>query len=138
MLKSIADKGKQKEVVSQILCVEYSRKLNHSQPPAEPTETATEPVEAPVTSLPEKSEKSATDPYNAAHYSTGRAAASLTSTSFNVATKSDRALIDEEEYMYDQIKDKGYVRLVTNFGKLNLELHCDRVRRVMRNWRKVG
>lgn len=34
---------------------------------------------------------------NAAAYSTGRAAASFTSTAENLETKSERALIDEEE-----------------------------------------
>jgi peptidyl-prolyl cis-trans isomerase-like protein 2 len=47
-------------------------------------------------------------PYNAAAYSTGRSAASLTSTSADIATKSERALVDEEEYMYERIKDKSY------------------------------
>ncbi len=28
---------------------------------------------------------------------------------------------------YDRVKKKGYVRLVTNQGNLNLELHCDLV-----------
>ncbi len=32
---------------------------------------------------------------------------------------------------YDRVKKKGYVRLVTNQGNLNLELHCDLVRKSM-------
>jgi peptidyl-prolyl cis-trans isomerase-like 2 len=66
-------------------------------------------------------------PYNAAHFSTGAAAASFTSTAATPVTSNTRALIDEEEFMFKQIKKKGYVRLVTNLGNLNLELFCDEV-----------
>jgi hypothetical protein len=37
-------------------------------------------------------------------------------------------LYDEEELMFEGVKDKGYVQLKTNFGDINLELFCDRVR----------
>jgi len=68
-------------------------------------------------------------PYNAAGYTTGKSAASLTSTSADVSTKSEPALIDEEEWMFERILagEKGYVAIQTNFGKLNVELFCDRV-----------
>ena len=29
--------------------------------------------------------------------------------------------------MYDAMKKKGYVRLVTSLGPLSIELHCDKV-----------
>ena len=29
--------------------------------------------------------------------------------------------------MYKRIKAKGYARLITNFGNLNIELYCDKV-----------
>lgn len=72
---------------------------------------------------------SAQTPYNAAAFSTGKASASLTSTSADLSTKSDRALIDEEEWMFERILpgEKGYVAIKTNFGTLNLELFCDKV-----------
>lgn len=38
------------------------------------------------------------------------------------------ATIDEDELRYQFVKKKGYVRLHTNLGDLNLELHCDLVR----------
>lgn len=38
------------------------------------------------------------------------------------------AAIDEDELRYQFVKKKGYVRLHTNLGDLNLELHCDLVR----------
>jgi peptidyl-prolyl cis-trans isomerase-like protein 2 len=68
-------------------------------------------------------------PYNAANFTTGKASASLTSTSADIATTADRALIDEEEWMFDRILpgEKAYVAMKTNFGTLNLELFCDKV-----------
>lgn len=38
------------------------------------------------------------------------------------------AAIDEDVLRYQFVKKKGYVRLHTNKGDLNLELHCDMVR----------
>ncbi|KAL1919505.1 uncharacterized protein VTP21DRAFT_2198 [Calcarisporiella thermophila] len=72
--------------------------------------------------------------YNAAHYSTGRAAASFTSTSMDPVLINERALIDEEEFMFKQIKAKGYARIVTNFGNLNLELYCDQTPKTCYNF----
>lgn len=37
------------------------------------------------------------------------------------------AVIDEDVLRYQFVKKKGYVRLHTNKGDLNLELHCDLV-----------
>ncbi|SNX87654.1 related to Peptidyl-prolyl cis-trans isomerase [Melanopsichium pennsylvanicum] len=62
--------------------------------------------------------------------STGMAAASFTSSCLTPRTAIQRVLLDDEEIMFAQMKcstkNKGYVRLTTNFGPLNLELHCDR------------
>jgi len=66
--------------------------------------------------------------YNAAAYTTGRASASLTSTAVSVSTTNDRALMSHEEYMFPLIKAKGYGTIVTNYGKINIELFCDQVR----------
>lgn len=65
------------------------------------------------------------DPYNAAQYTTGRAAASFTSTGLTPDTSNARALLSEEEYMLKpkRVKTKGYARLETNHGSLNLELY---------------
>ncbi|KAI8376525.1 peptidyl-prolyl cis-trans isomerase-like 2 [Radiomyces spectabilis] len=78
--------------------------------------------------------KKAATPYNAAHYSTGRAAASFTSTAVDTVTVNERALIDEEEFMYKYIKTKGYARIMTNFGNLNIELYCDKAPRACHNF----
>ena len=37
------------------------------------------------------------------------------------------AIVDEDILRYVRVKKKAYVRLVTNFGNLNLELHSDMV-----------
>ncbi|CAO1625536.1 unnamed protein product [Jaminaea pallidilutea] len=81
-------------------------------------------------------------PYNAGTTSTGRTAASFTSTGLTPRTKTERELISEEEMMYDEIRNtskgkspaKGYVRIVTNFGPLNLELHADKAPRTCYNF----
>ncbi|KAL7409476.1 hypothetical protein BDY24DRAFT_345205 [Mrakia frigida] len=85
-----------------------------------------------------------TTPYNAAAYSTGRAAASFTSTAENLETKSERALIDEEEFMFDEmtaptkekdkVKKKAFLRINTNMGSLNYELHCDKAPKTCYNF----
>ncbi|CAG8558318.1 11226_t:CDS:10 [Paraglomus occultum] len=66
-------------------------------------------------------------PYNAAHYSTGYAAASLTSTAMTPVTENENMLLDKEEVMFKEIKAKGYARIVTNMGNLNIELFCDKI-----------
>lgn len=38
------------------------------------------------------------------------------------------ALLDEDTIIYDRVKKrqkKGYVRFITNFGALNIEIHAD-------------
>ena len=65
-----------------------------------------------------------------AHFSTGQVSSSFTSTAMTVATRTEMALRDPDEVMYDAVKKagkKGYARIVTNYGDLNLELHCDLV-----------
>ncbi|KAJ2808576.1 cyclophilin peptidyl-prolyl cis-trans isomerase Cyp8 [Coemansia guatemalensis] len=77
-------------------------------------------------------------PYNAATYSKGIAAASFTSTAMAPVTKNDAELIDAEEYMFARIKGKGYVRLCTNMGDINLELYCDKAPRTCYNFIKLA
>ncbi|KAF3003264.1 Peptidyl-prolyl cis-trans isomerase cyp8 [Neopestalotiopsis sp. 37M] len=62
---------------------------------------------------------------NSAVYTTGRAAASFTSTGLTPETSGERAVLTEEEYMLKpkRIKHKGYARMETNLGDLNIELH---------------
>ena len=68
------------------------------------------------------------DHTNMATYSTGRLAASFTSTSMDPVTVMEAAVRDENDIRYTRIqngKKKGYVRLITNFGVINIELDCD-------------
>uniref|UniRef100_A0A3Q2V196 Peptidylprolyl isomerase (cyclophilin)-like 2 n=1 Tax=Haplochromis burtoni TaxID=8153 RepID=A0A3Q2V196_HAPBU len=64
-----------------------------------------------------------TDKLNAAHYSTGRVSASFTSTAMTPATTHEADAIADDTVRYQYVKKKGYVRLHTNKGDLNLELH---------------
>jgi peptidyl-prolyl cis-trans isomerase-like 2 len=64
-------------------------------------------------------------PYNAAHHSTGKAAASFTSTGVTPHTGAERATLTDEEFMLKtkRVKINGYARLQTNHGDLNVELY---------------
>ncbi|EGG01056.1 uncharacterized protein MELLADRAFT_53693 [Melampsora larici-populina 98AG31] len=73
-------------------------------------------------------------PYNASVASTGRSAASFTSTSLTPVTKTEVEMIDEEDFMFQNIKDKGYLKISTNLGDLNIELYCDRAPRTCYNF----
>lgn len=94
-------------------------------------------------------------PHNISTVSSGRTAASFTSTALTPQTTVEHALWDEEDLMMEVIgkkKDSAFVRLVTNFGEflkaeergrgtdrveignLNLELFCDRAPRTCYNF----
>lgn len=66
-------------------------------------------------------------PYNAAKHTTGLAAASFTSTGMTPHTSAELALLSDEEYMLKRgrVKSKGYGRISTTSGDLNLELHTE-------------
>lgn len=63
-------------------------------------------------------------PYNAAQYTNGQAAASFTSTGLTPSTSTARAIMSDEEYMLKpkRIRTKGYARMSTNKGAMNIEL----------------
>lgn len=89
---------------------------------------------------PEAAKKSETraDHINAAHYSTGAVAASFTATGMDRVTHTTAAIIDEDDIRYTRIKKKAYLRLVTNKGPLNLELHSDVVPKTCENFIKLA
>lgn len=62
--------------------------------------------------------------YNAAVYTSGKAAASFTSTGVTPHTSGERAVLSEEDYMLKpkRVKQKGYARMSTSLGDLNIEL----------------
>lgn len=76
------------------------------------------------------------DKFNAAHYSTGAVAAGFTSTIMPAETTHQAAVISEDLVRYEKVKKKGYVRFLTNFGALNLELSCDLVSKTCENFMK--
>jgi peptidyl-prolyl cis-trans isomerase-like protein 2 len=74
--------------------------------------------------------------YNAAQYTTGAAAASFTSTGLTPETSGERALLTDEEYMLrpKRVKIKGYARIETNLGSLNIELQTETAPRAVWNF----
>uniref|UniRef100_A0A0V0G9W3 Putative cyclophilin type peptidyl-prolyl cis-trans isomerase n=1 Tax=Triatoma dimidiata TaxID=72491 RepID=A0A0V0G9W3_TRIDM len=86
----------------------------------------------------EPEKKPTADKFNAAHYSTGAVAAGLTSTTMAPETVHQPAIIAEDLVRYERVKKKGYLRLVTNLGPINLELHCDIVPKTCENFLKLG
>ncbi|KAF2748820.1 peptidyl-prolyl cis-trans isomeras-like protein-like 2 [Sporormia fimetaria CBS 119925] len=78
--------------------------------------------------------------YNAAVYTSGKAAASFTSTGVTPHTSADRALLSEEDYMLrpKRIKHKGYARLHTSHGDLNIELLPEHAPRAVWNFVKLA
>ncbi|GAA5827473.1 hypothetical protein JCM11251_003827 [Rhodosporidiobolus azoricus] len=87
------------------------------------------------------SASSAPTPYNTATVSTNRAAASLTSTAAGPYTKMENALWDEEDLMYEQVRERGekaYVRMRTSSGELNFELFADRAPRTCYNFLRLA
>ncbi|XP_069789773.1 RING-type E3 ubiquitin-protein ligase PPIL2 isoform X3 [Narcine bancroftii] len=81
--------------------------------------------------------KKKVDKINAAHYSTGKVSASFTSTAMMPETKHEAAAIDDDQLRYRYVKKKGYVRLHTSKGDLNLELHCEMTSRTCENFIKL-
>lgn len=74
------------------------------------------------------------DKFNAAHYSTGEVAASFTSTAMAPVYNHEAAILEDHVVRYERVKKKGYVRLATSHGPLNLELFCDVVPRTCENF----
>lgn len=79
-------------------------------------------------------------PYNAARYTTGQAAASFTSTGLTPNTSTERAILSDEEYMLKpkRVKQKGYARLTSNLGELNIELYPEYAPKAVWNFIKLS
>ncbi|TPR07443.1 hypothetical protein CAN33_0027600 [Aspergillus niger] len=79
-------------------------------------------------------------PYNAAKHTTGLAAASFTSTGMTPHTSAELALLSDEEYMLKRgrVKQKGYARISTNVGDVNLELHTEYAPKAVWNFIKLA
>ena len=85
---------------------------------------------------PTKSKEKA-DKLNAASYSTGAVAASFTSTAMERETEHEAAVLEEDVVRYERVKKKGYVRMTTNLGPLNFELHCEYAPKTCENFIKL-
>src|SRR5688572_22972024 len=104
------------ESVKTSTSTESARKTSHSSPEESPSavQSSTADKTASTTSSRTSKPKATPTPYNAAHFSKGLAAASLTSTAMTPVTVNESALVNEEEFMFREIKARGYARIVTN------------------------
>lgn len=81
-----------------------------------------------------------TDELNGAEMTSGRTSGSLTSTSMSVSYNKDTREATKEEILRSQLdmmkkmKQKGFVRLTTSLGVIDLELHCDIAPRTCTNF----
>ncbi|KAK5654126.1 hypothetical protein OQA88_7557 [Cercophora sp. LCS_1] len=77
---------------------------------------------------------------NAAAYTTGRAAASFTSTGLTPSTSGERALLTDEEWMLKpkRVKTTGYARIETNIGDLTLELYPEHAPKAVWNFIRLA
>ncbi|PSN65717.1 peptidyl-prolyl cis-trans isomeras-like protein-like 2 [Corynespora cassiicola Philippines] len=78
--------------------------------------------------------------YNAAVYTSGKAAASFTSTGVTPHTSGERALLSDEDYMLKpkRVKQSGYARISTSHGDLNIELLPEYAPRAVWNFVKLA
>jgi peptidyl-prolyl cis-trans isomerase-like protein 2 len=76
-------------------------------------------------------------------YSSGAVSGSFTSTSMSVSTQNERQVLSAEEVLaqrYEHLRKKGakgYVRLHTTLGNINLEVHADLVPRTAHNFMEL-
>ncbi|KAG8722532.1 Peptidyl-prolyl cis-trans isomerase cyp8 [Ceratobasidium sp. 394] len=118
-------------------------------PSKAPAKPATESTDAEKKVVVPAVVKAKAQPYNVSPYASGYTGASLTSTSMDPMTKSDAAMFDEEELMFDDMAKerpskkqnknlasrRAYVRMVTNLGgSLNLELFCEKAPKTCYNF----
>ncbi|POR37169.1 Peptidyl-prolyl cis-trans isomerase-like 2 [Tolypocladium paradoxum] len=77
---------------------------------------------------------------NSAAYTTGRAAASFTSTGLTPETSGERALLTDEEFMLKpkRVKAKGYARMETNLGDLTIELQTETAPKAVWNFIRLA
>ncbi|KAF2156700.1 hypothetical protein K461DRAFT_263717 [Myriangium duriaei CBS 260.36] len=79
-------------------------------------------------------------PPNAAKHTTGRAAASFTSTGLTPHTTAEHATLSEEEYLLKpkRVKISGYATLVTSQGDLTLELYPEQAPKAVWNFLRLA
>ena len=101
-------------------------KYLHQAPSTSPSNSLSKrpSTAGPAKATPKPAHTLKSTPYNAAQHTTGRAAASFTSTGLTPHTSGDLALLSDEEYMLKprRVKTTGYIRILTTHGPLSLEL----------------
>lgn len=78
--------------------------------------------------------------HNAATYTTGRAAASFTSTGLTPETSGERAILSQDEWMLKpkRVNIKGYARVETNLGNITIELQTETAPKAVWNFVKLS
>lgn len=78
--------------------------------------------------------------HNAATYTTGRAAASFTSTGLTPETSGERAVLSQDEWLLKpkRVKIKGYARVESNLGDFTIELHTETAPKAVWNFVKLS
>lgn len=78
--------------------------------------------------------------HNAATYTTGRAAASFTSTGLTPETSGERAVLTQDEWMLKpkRVKIKGYARIESNLGDITIELQTETAPKAVWNFVKLS
>lgn len=78
--------------------------------------------------------------HNAATYTTGRAAASFTSTGLTPETSGERAVLSQDEWLLKpkRVNIKGYARVETNLGDLTIELQTETAPKAVWNFVKLS
>lgn len=78
--------------------------------------------------------------HNAATYTTGRAAASFTSTGLTPETSGERAILTQDEWMLKPkvVKIKGYARVETNKGDVTIELQTETAPKAVWNFVRLS
>ncbi|KAI9678692.1 MAG: Peptidyl-prolyl cis-trans isomerase cyp8 [Caeruleum heppii] len=136
--------GSSAKVLKAREAVEKSRRERQDpnrNPALHPKTTAVTPSS--IARIPQKPTTARSDhalPHNAAQHTTGKAAASFTSTGLTPHTSGERATLTEEEYLLKprRVKNKGYARISTNVGDLNVELQTEYAPRAVWNFVKLA
>ncbi|KAG0089982.1 Peptidyl-prolyl cis-trans isomerase cyp8 [Podila epicladia] len=129
-MNNINQMGSTAKVLSQLNMEKIEKAAVEKKKKEEEAKVQGKPVDKAMEAMSNKK----TQAYNAASYTTGRTSGSLTSTAVSVSTADDRVLMSHEEYMFPLIKAKGYGSIITNFGKINIELFCDQTPRTCYNF----
>ncbi|KAK7208322.1 cyclophilin-like domain-containing protein [Myxozyma melibiosi] len=127
-----------------IITLQDPMNLSRAVPKPAPTTTTTTKLSttakrpAPETTTP--ASKKAALPFNASTSTTGRAAASLTSTAASLFTKSDRQMLTDDEFLLKRrrVRESGFVQIRTNLGNLNVELNTLYAPKAVYNFLKLA